>query len=232
MRKLKNGYRIVCEECGGASHYAFIQPWHDNKFVTQCQTAKAWNKRIEAKNDTDNDDFELVKELSQKNLRRENVCIFSIRLCDNEIDRDFERFTVHTLEDLAPMFVGKAGIFDHQWSAIGQAARIYKTEIVREPERLTKAGDGYCWLKGYAYMVRTENNQELIAEIEGGIKKEVSVGCAIRRSICSICGNDRNESDCGHQKGQHYDGKLCYANLEGAIDAYEWAFVLTPHNNC
>ena len=129
------------------------------------------------------------------------------------------------------MFVGKTGIFDHQWSAMGQAARIYKTEIVREPERLTKAGDGYCWLKGYAYMVRTENNRELIAEIEGGIKKDVSVGCAIRRSICSICGNDRNESDCGHQKGQHYDEKLCYANLEGA-NAYEWAFVLTPHNNC
>lgn len=49
-------------------------------------------------------------------------------------------------------------------------------ELVREPEKLTKAGDGYCWLKGYAYMMRTESNRDLIAEIEGGIKKEVSVG--------------------------------------------------------
>lgn len=46
MRKLKNGYRIVCEECGGSSHYTFIQPWHDNKFVAQCQAAKAWNSRF------------------------------------------------------------------------------------------------------------------------------------------------------------------------------------------
>lgn len=45
VRKLKNGYRIVCEECGGASHYAFIQPWHDNKSVAQCNVAKAWNLR-------------------------------------------------------------------------------------------------------------------------------------------------------------------------------------------
>lgn len=47
VRKLERGYRIVCKECGGSSHYAFTQPWHDNKFVAQCQAAKAWNKRIE-----------------------------------------------------------------------------------------------------------------------------------------------------------------------------------------
>lgn len=45
VRKLKNGYRIVCKECGGSSHYAFTQSWHDNKYVAQCQAAKAWNSR-------------------------------------------------------------------------------------------------------------------------------------------------------------------------------------------
>ena len=141
---------------------------------------------------------------------------FSVRLCDNEIDRDFERFASQTLEELAPLFVGKSGIFDHQWSAKGQAARIYKTEVIQEPERLTRAGDGYCWLKGYAYMVRTGSNGDLIAEIEGGIKKEVSVGCSVERSICSICGCDRTMTDCGHEKGQEYGGQLCWATLEGA----------------
>lgn len=81
------------------------------------------------------EDLELIGALARKPLEQEEVYTFSVRLCDNEIDRDFERFTVRTLEQLAPMFVGKAGIFDHQWSARGQAARIYKTEIVREPGR-------------------------------------------------------------------------------------------------
>lgn len=45
VRKLKNGYRIVCKECGASSHYVFTQPWHDNKYVAQCQAAKAWNSR-------------------------------------------------------------------------------------------------------------------------------------------------------------------------------------------
>lgn len=47
IRKLKNGYRIVCGKCGASSHYVFIQPWHDNKFVAQCQAASAWNIRAE-----------------------------------------------------------------------------------------------------------------------------------------------------------------------------------------
>lgn len=173
-------------------------------------------------------DLELIGALARRPLSQEEVYVFSVRLCDNEIDRDFERFAPQTLEELAPLFVGRSGIFDHQWSARGQAARIYKTEVVREPERMTGAGDCYCWLKGYAYMMRTETTKDLIAEIEGGIKKEVSVGCAVERSICSICDCDRTMTDCGHQKGQQYGGQLCYATLEGAADAYEFSFVAVP----
>ena len=173
-------------------------------------------------------DLELIGALARRPLSREEVYTFSVRLCDNEIDRDFERFAPRTLEELAPMFVGKAGIFDHQWSARGQAARIYKTEVVREPDRLTRAGDGYCWLKGCAYMVRTDSNKDLIAEIEGGIKKEVSVGCSVEHSVCSVCGADRTMTDCGHEKGKEYGGQLCWADLEGAVDAYEFSFVAVP----
>ena len=173
-------------------------------------------------------DLALIGALARRPMAAEEVYTFSVRLCDNEIDRDFERFAPETLEELAPMFVGKAGIFDHQWSARGQAARIYKTEVVREPERTTRAGDGYCWLKGYAYMVRTESDRDLIAEIEGGIKKEVSVGCAVEHAVCSVCGCDRAQTDCGHEKGKEYGGQLCWASLEGAKDAYEFSFVAVP----
>ena len=173
-------------------------------------------------------DLDLIGALARRPLAAEEIYCFSVRLCDNEIDRDYERFAPRTLEELAPLFVGKSGIFDHRWSAKEQAARIYKTEVVQEPARRTKAGDGYCWLKGYAYMVRTGGNGDLIAEIEGGIKKEVSVGCSVEHSVCSICGCDRTAADCGHEKGREYGGQLCYATLEGASDAYEFSFVAVP----
>ena len=162
---------------------------------------------------------------SRRELTAEEVYAFAVKLCDNEVDREEERFPAATLEELAPLFVGKSGLFDHQWSARGQTARIYRTEVVREARR-TEAGEPYCYLKGYAYLLRTEGNRELIAEIEGGIKKEVSVGCAVERAVCSICGQDIHT--CPHEKGEEYGGQRCWADLVGATDAYEWSFVAVP----
>ena len=166
-----------------------------------------------------------INEFTKCELGADEVYTFAVKLCDNEIDRDCERFTRDTLTQLSELFVGKCGIFDHEWSAKEQTARIYRTELVETKER-TKAGDVYCYLKGYAYMLRTEKNAELIAEIEGGIKKEVSVGCSVRESLCSVCG--REIGTCEHEKGRFYDGKLCYAELRDASDAYEWSFVAVP----
>lgn len=174
------------------------------------------------------DDRELarINQISRKKLKAEEVYTFAVRLCDNEVDRDGERFENETLDKLAELFVGKAGIFDHQWSAAGQTARIYRAEVVDEPETLTAAGDGYRYLKGWAYMLRTPGNEELIARLEGGILREVSVGCAVEKAVCSVCG--KAAGTCEHVKGERYSGTLCYTALRGAADAYEWSFVAVP----
>ena len=174
----------------------------------------------------DEGELALINAQSKKTLTAEEVYTFSVRLCDNEIDREGERFPEATLRELEGLFVGKSGIFDHNWSAGGQSARIYRTELVREENVRTGAGDGYCYLKGYAYMVRTPSNADLIAEIDGGIKREVSVGCSVKRSVCSVCGQEID--GCRHVKGRTYNGKLCWAELLGATDAYEWSFVAVP----
>ena len=166
-----------------------------------------------------------INRLAKTPLAPEQVYTFAVRLCDNEVDRDLERFDPDALEELGRLFLGKSGVFDHQWSAQGQTARIYRTEVIREVAKTTEAGDEYRWLKGWAYLLRTEKNAELIAEIEGGIKKEVSVGCSMGKSVCSICGA---ADGCGHEKGQRYGGKLCFRELREPLDAYEWSFVAVP----
>lgn len=172
------------------------------------------------------EELDQINRFSKAELTADQVYTFSVRLCDNEVDRDFERFGTEDLERLGELFLGKSGIFDHQWSAKGQTARIYRTEVVREPGTVTAAGDEYRWLKGWAYLMRTEKNQEFITEIEGGIKKEVSVGCSMGRSVCSVCGAENGA--CGHVKGQMYNGKLCFMELKDPKDAYEWSFVAVP----
>lgn len=173
-----------------------------------------------------NDDLSRINQIAKTSLSENQVYTFTLRLCDNEVDRDFERFDPDALGRLGELFIGKAGIFDHQWIAAGQTARIYRTEVVRDPSVLTAAGDPYCWLKGWAYLLRSEKNADLIAEIEGGIKKEVSVGCSMARSLCSICGAE--DGGCEHVRGQFYDGQLCFFTLREPLDAYEWSFVAVP----
>lgn len=169
------------------------------------------------------EDMALINALAKTILGPDEVYTFAVRLCDNEIDRDWERFDRKGLEALSRLFVGKSGIFDHDWSASGQTARLYKTELCQEAG-VTEAGEGRCYLKGYAYMLRSEKNSDLIDEIEAGIKKEVSIGCSVSHSVCSICG----QSSCGHQRGRQYEGKVCYFTLQDPVDAYEWSFVAVP----
>lgn len=171
------------------------------------------------------EDLERINALTRRTLKEEEVYTFAVRLCDNEVDRDMERFDEETLEELGKLFVGVPGVFDHQWSARGQAARIYRTQVVREAT-LTDDGRPYCYLKGWAYMMRTEENDALIAEIDGGIKREVSVGCSVERVLCSICGQELGE--CTHEKGENCNGQICHGVLKGAKDAYEWSFVAVP----
>jgi hypothetical protein len=174
----------------------------------------------------DMEDLKFINRLAKTPLTAEEVYTFSVRLCDNEVDRDWERFDETALSSLGDLLMGKSGIFDHQWSAEGQTARIYRTEVVREAAQVTAAGDGYCYLKGWAYLLRSEKNRDQIAEIEGGIKKEVSIGCSVARSACSICGAE--SGTCSHVRGERYGGKLCFAELRDPTDAYEWSFVAVP----
>ena len=174
------------------------------------------------------EELRAVNAFARKELKAEDIYCFGVLLCDNEVDRDFERFTVKTLSELRELFVGKTGIADHDWQSDRQKARIYRTELVADPARKNSLGELYTYLKGYAYMLRTESNADLIAEIEAGIKRETSVGCAVGGTVCSICGEELGKGKCTHIKGQTYGGKLCFGELTGALDAYEWSFVAVP----
>lgn len=170
----------------------------------------------------------LIGKYTRRALEAEEVYTFPVILCDNEIDREGERFSIPALEKLAALFVGKTGIFDHEAKGKNQTARIYRCQVTQEEGRRTAAGEVYHALRAEAYMLRGAGTAELIREIDGGIKKEVSVGCAVETARCSVCGADRRKNPCGHRPGERYDGKLCHVVLENPTDAYEWSFVAVP----
>ena len=180
-------------------------------------------------------DIGLINQYALKELKPEDVMCFSLVLCDNEVDRDMERFPVKSLETLAAMFTGRTGIKNHSWDTRSQVARLYRVEV-QSTNQKTSTGEKLVQLMGSAYMLRTPENKSLITDIEGGIVKEVSVGFSIRKLTCSICGEQlgyRNwyeprKCKNDHSKGLTYEGKTCIGLMEDPADAYEFSFVAVP----
>ncbi len=181
---------------------------------------------------SDKQELSLINNYTRRDYKEDEIYVFSVVLCDNEIDRDFECFTIEALKKLANLFVGKTGIFDHSMESKNQTARIFSCNVEKVDGALNSQGEEYYRLVARAYLPIIEKNKDLIEEIDSGIKKEVSVSCGVKKRICSICGKDVVRNKCSHSKGTIYgdegNKKLCYVILDEPTDAYEWSFVAVP----
>ena len=90
--------------------------------------------------------MEAINAQAKAKLTAEQVYVFSLRLCDDQIDRDWERFDTAALPGLAKLFIGKTGIVDHKWSTDSQVARIFAAEVVQE--------NRVSFIKAWAYIRR------------------------------------------------------------------------------
>ena len=181
------------------------------------------------------EDMALINAQAKGNLTPEDVYTFQVNMCDNEVDRDVERFPDATLEALAPMFEGKPVLTDHRWSAEKQVARLYRARVLGTGKR-NSLGEPYKVLRGDAYMLRNDQTAPLIDAVEGGILREVSVGFAAKKRTCSICGKPiffdwktwTDHCEDGHAQGEIYNGKRCVAEIREPSDAFELSFVAVP----
>lgn len=155
--------------------------------------------------------MEKINLYTRRAYKPEEVYTFSVVLCDNEVDRDGECFTKETLEELAKLFVGKTGILDHEPTSKNQTARVFDAAVKEIPGKVTSLNEPYVQLTARAYVPRNDGTKAFIESIESGIRKEVSVGCAVKKRVCSVCG-----------------AESCVRILSGAADAYEFSFVAVP----
>ena len=64
---------------------------------------------VQASGQVSEEDLLLINRLTRRELKAEEVYTFAVRLCDNDIDRDGEKFARETLEELGSLFVGVSG---------------------------------------------------------------------------------------------------------------------------
>lgn len=155
-----------------------------------------------------------------RELTAEEVFTFRLAACDNQVDRDHERFSDAALEKMAELFVGQPVLMDHRWSAGKQTARIYAAVVETQ--------DDVKRLILSCYMPRTDGTAETIIAIESGVLRECSVGVAVGKAVCSICGANQTEMLCAHFPGREYNGQKCHYVLDDVQDAYEVSLVAVP----
>lgn len=170
----------------------------------------------------------LINEFTLEPLSEEDVYLFKVAACDNDIDRDFERFDDESLDEMASLMVGRTFIKDHRCESDNQVARIYQCEVQDVEGKTTSDGLQLKQLVVKCYMLNSEANQQLISEIKAGIRKEVSVSFMPDVVKCSICGIDNRKQACRHYWGREYDGEVCHFTFQEISDAYELSFVAVP----
>ena len=182
------------------------------------------------------EDLKKINKYTLSPVTAEDVFIFKATIADNEQDdRNFMPFNLKALQDLTKLYPGKTMLKDHSRRADNQIARVYDTELVQNANKKTELGELHTELIAKIYMIKTDSNKDLISEIIGGIKKEVSTSTVPTKMVCNICNGDGRK--CRHWPGVEYtveDGsptgtkKRCKMLLDGAKEAYELSFVAVP----
>lgn len=168
----------------------------------------------------DEGELSLINAQALRPLGAEEVFTFRLAACDNQVDRDHERFTEEALEEMSKLYVGKPVLRDHRWANASQTARVYAAGVEQDGDvkRLVLR----------CYMPRTEKTADTITAMESGIIRECSVGVTVGKSVCSICGANQVETICRHFGGREYDGQVCHFDLGDVRDAYEVSLVAVP----
>lgn len=186
--------------------------------------------------DVTDEDLKKINKYTLSPVSAEDVFVFKATIADNEQDdRNYMPFNLKALQDLRKLYPGKTMLKDHSRRADNQIARVYDTELVQNANKQTDLGELHTELVAKIYMIKTDSNKDLIAEIVGGIKKEVSTSTVPKNMVCNICNGDGRK--CRHWPGMEYtveDGtpggskKRCKMLLDGATEAYELSFVAVP----
>lgn len=184
-------------------------------------------------------DLKKINKYTLTPVTADDVFIFKAVIADNEQDdRNSMPFDLKALQDLKKLYPGKTMLKDHKRMTDNQMARVFDTELIQDANKTTDLNELHTELIAKMYMIKTESNKDLIAEIAGGIKKEVSTSTVPEKMVCNICGTDNMKDYCRHWPGRSYDvtdsntgkstKKTCKMVLHGAKEAYELSFVAVP----
>lgn len=171
--------------------------------------------------DTSDEDIAAINEHTLNPITAEDVAVFKMDLCNDQIDRHISRFPAEELQRISDdLIVGKPlmelhdmpGMFSRGSQPVG---RFFRSQVVKE--------NGVTSVQPDVFLLRGHGEDDIIAKIEAGILSGTSISFALDRPECSSCGCDIR--DCAHMPGEEVDGELCHVVLKEVTDVFEGSIV-------
>lgn len=156
-----------------------------------------------------------VNRYALRPLEAGEYAVFTLDLCNNQIDRHHSRFPEDELETINALTPGRPLMERHDVRGTLPRGTFFQSRLHRE--------DGYVSVRPDVYVLKTEANRDFILNIEGGVYRETSIGFSFQRPECSICGEDLRT--CAHVPGQRYTSGVCHFVMRGVQEVLEGSVV-------
>jgi len=165
------------------------------------------------------EDMAKINQLSNIDLSKEDVYVFSLKSADTNVDRGYEHFLPKAIKQMAEMSIDKPFLMDHNWSTSTTLGKIYDASAKGN------------FLNQKVYMLNLPENQHTIKSILGGIYNKVSVGFALDPMdyVCDSCNHSMYSIKCVHTPGMKDElGNTVTAKIAGVKDYFEISLVAVP----
>ncbi len=156
-----------------------------------------------------------VNRFALRPLTDSEFAVFSLDLCNDQIDRHFSRFPREELETINALVPGRPLMERHDLQGSLPRGTFFRSRVHSVDDKISVRPD--------VYVLRTEGNADFILNIEGGVYRETSIGFAFQTPECSICSKDLRT--CDHVPGRTYGGAQCHYVMCGVLDVIEGSVV-------
>jgi len=156
-----------------------------------------------------------VNAFALRPLAREEIEVFTLDLCHNQVDRHFSRFPDEELAKINKLVPGRPLMERHDLRGSLPRGTFFRSQLCKQRERTSVRPD--------VYVLRTRDNADFILNIEGGVYRETSIGFSFRLPECSVCGRDLRT--CDHVPGRQYGDHTCHYVMRDVLDVIEGSVV-------
>lgn len=142
-------------------------------------------------------DLALINDMALEPMTADQIYVRKIRLANDRVDRDFERFSRGVLNKFSDTLPGKSVLIGHEHHS-APIGRFYDAKVARDK------ATGTAWLEGKWYAPITAQNEHDRKSIDAGVWSYTSIGFMWDAVECDICKQDYRSMKCSHLLGTDY----------------------------